>query len=456
MKKPSKTISFLLSGLLLIWGASSWFIAKQSKQQFTQVLETISASKANNYFDIEMLNHSQNLYGSSAEIKLVPKSALIDEKVEDWLFILKQSNGPVFINDDGVQLGLSRWQLSIDEANTPDVPVGSAVVDFSENAEFRFELSQQSFSSWGFNAIKVEGGIDSARSAYNLDAQVSGLTYRNDLMSLSFDDFLLESKRRIDPNAKSPKKALTNLTLNTQGGALALLGQAKKIPFNLQSHGSLWANNDTLSADLKIASIKSDEQAANNFTKVENLSILKLDVSLQFRELLADGFWEYLSDQSDILSLLQQADWAMEEVETPEQQDFLRSLLTDASRIQNAHLSAPLKPLLIAGKSQLALNVKLSQDNADAVSQLTLGGAASDRSDEPTLDLKGNISVGSKMLNSRSNALLDEWSSKRWLRRYENEFESDLSVRGEQVKLNNIVVSLDSLSAELSQTLVDQ
>ena len=60
------------------------------------------------------------------------------------------------------------------------------------------------------------------------------------------------------------------------------------------------------------------------------------------------------------------------------------------------------------------------------------------------------------MLNSRGVALLGKWSKRRWFRRYETEFESDITVRNERFLLNKIIVSAGGLIDELSQAVTDQ
>ena len=60
------------------------------------------------------------------------------------------------------------------------------------------------------------------------------------------------------------------------------------------------------------------------------------------------------------------------------------------------------------------------------------------------------------MLNKQWLALLDGWNKKQWFRRYETEFESDITVHNGRLLLNNVIMSVDRLIAELSQALTDQ
>jgi len=470
MRPSSVPLLFVLFGLFLLWGAGSWMIAKGAKNHFDLAVAAIATGRTKDFFELEVLDYQESLYGASAKIKLIPTSALIDEDIENWQFLLKRINGPLFINRQGLQLGLARWQLSMQESDSEisdglvqalqlassAKPIASAVVDFSERASLSYSGSALSSPNLMIDKLMIDGNIDFNNARHELTIQASGLSYSNKQFLMRFPDVAVDSKRGHARPEYSSKANVTELTVVADDGELILSGQSKKIPFNLQSHGSLWVNNDTLSSDWQIDAVSGQLLQAGGASVNGESDYFQTDLNLQFRELLISGFWQYLNNQSEIYSLFQQAEWALEEVETPEQQDFLRSLYLDADRIERTQRGNPLKPLLIAERSQLAATARLRLGNEGEASQLSIAGSTKGKIDEPELTLKGDVNIEREMLSARGVALLDKWNKKRWFRRYETEFESDITVRNGRLQLNKIIVSADGLIAELSQAIADQ
>ena len=446
-------------------------MVKASRDQFDIVLEAFDSGRAKDFVELEVIGFQENLHGALAKIKIIPTSALIDETIENTTIILHRINGPLFINRHGVQLGVARWELSV-KKNDPDAtedalmgldslfsnqkPLASIGVSFFGNIHLRVDDEGSTLGKWASDALSVQGDIDFSSAQHQFQMDVSGINYRGSRLALDFSDLRLVSESSGQANLQGPNnRHPMKFNIDLHNGELVFTGQSKKIPFNLQSHGSIWVNNDTLSSDWQIKVSNEDHSDAANKLEEEKPGYLQTNISLQLREFLLSGFWQYLNNQSEVFSLLRQAEWAMEDMETPEQQDFLRSLFLDADRIQQSQLDKPLKPLLIAERSQLAANV-LVTNNEGVSSQLSLGGTAVKRVGEPELELKGEARIKNEMLDSEWLALLDRWSRKQWFRRYETEFESDIAVRNERLLLNNIIMSVERLSAELSQTLTDQ
>ena len=472
MKLRLTPLIYTLLGLLLVWGATSWLIAKTSREHFEVALEVLAKGRAQDFFEIEVLNYQQKVHGAMAELRVIPTSALIDEEIENSTFLLRQINGPVFINRDGVQLGLARWELTIEE-NDPDAPeelpiqlsglfsgkkpIASVMIDFFDNAHMKTDSQAWSLSNWTVDSLAIEGEFDLASAQHQILMQLSGVKYRDRQFAMGFSDARLVSENSGQVNSNGPvSQPVTKLTIEANNGELILSDQSKKIPFNLQSHGSIWVINDTLSGDWQIKVPTGNKLGASGIDKVEESGRFQTDVNLQFREFLVSGFWQYLKNQSELFSLLQQAEWAMEDIETPEQQDFLRSLFLDADRIKQSQLDNPLKPLLLAERSQLAANVRVSAADTTVFSEMSLGGVAITMAGEQELALKGEARIKRKMLSQKWLALLDRWNKKQWFRRYETEFESDITVRNGRLLLNDLIMSVDRLSAELSQALTDQ
>ncbi len=455
MKSPLTKLFSGLIVLLLVWAGTSWWLADKSKQHFAMAIQTIEESSTGSFLEAELLSHNDSFFGSSSVIKLIPTSPLIDESIESQRFLLKKSNGPIFINQEGVQFGISRWELSIieTESNPTEQLLGNAIVSFSESLDLTIKKPALTVANWSFKQVAVAGTLDFTSASFDIEADVFGLAYRHPQFLLSFEDVKLKASSR---NINESPVITSQIALNTRKGELSLRDQQKRIPFTLQSNGSIWAKNDTLSGDLQIKSASEEWFKSNSTLGSEKTDDLVLDLTLQFREFLTNGLWQAVETQSEVFSLLQQAEWAMDDIETPEQQDFLRSLFLEASRISLAQLEDPFGPMLIANRSKLAANANVSQANSDLSSQFTLGGLSSGGSDKPILALKGEMKVDRQMLNEQARTLFDRWSNRRWFRQYETEFETDVAIRNQRLLLNNFLVSVDGLEAELSQAMTDQ
>jgi len=454
MRFRATTVLLILSVIAVLWGVGSWSIAKISKKQFDAAVSALSRAPINDFFELEVLNYQDTLLGASAEILLIPTSALVETSLKSQRFFLKCINGPVFINASGVQLGLARWKLTSSD-NTRIV--GSWVVNFFESINIQLDVSKLLGLGDTVGRLKINGQSNTAHLDTKIVVQVSELNYTTEQFAVNLPTLEVVLRRTMQESPDHNRLlSMTQLSAEAKGGALLVTGRSKKIPFNLQSHGSIWINNDTLSSDWQ-GSIDSGQRLTVSQKEGAALpGYLNVEMSLQLRELLAAGFWQYVSSQSEIYSLLQQAQWAMEETETPEQQDFLRSLFLGAERIRGAQLTNPLKPMLIANRSKIAVGIRVNDGRDGLSSQLLLNGNAIDRSTGPVLSLKGDAKISREMLSERWVNLLDKWSNRRLFRRYETEFESDIVVRNERLLLNDMIVSVDNLGAELSQALADQ
>jgi hypothetical protein len=153
--------------------------------------------------------------------------------------------------------------------------------------------------------------------------------------------------------------------------------------------------------------------------------------------------------------LLQQAEWALEEVETPEQQDFLWRLLDKADRIEQQQGQQLWQSLLVAGRSRLELSAGLRQSGL-ALAQLTLNGAADHFGQRAGLRLEGDFRADRHLFSPRWQALMTRWHRRLWLRQYENEYEADIRLRDQQLLINAFRVSASQLAAELKRVVADQ
>ena len=467
MKLRVMPVLYVLFAMVVLWGMAGWVIAKTSKPQFDKTIEVIAEGRASDFFEVELLSYEETLYGSFAELAILPTSPILEESSGDHKILLNRNTGPIFINTEGVQIGWERWELTLAEPeddvrsepsaieNTPKTkPIGSFTIGFFGKADIRLDVSALPLTDITFDRIVVEGSVNTDNLEHEISVQASALAYRVEEIALSFPSFSLVSKQ-IDTGGNVANKVV-NISVDAPDAGIVFKEQSEKIPFNMQSHGSVWLNNDTLSSDWQSNIDSGQLLKVNEKGGVQQSDYLQMQVNLQLRDLLADGFWQYLNNQSEIYSLFQQAEWAMEEVETPEQQDFLRSLFLDADRIQKSQRHNPLKPLLIADRSQLMANVIVSNGDDGLSSRLSLNGTAVTRAKSPELPLRGEVKLVREMLTKRWTDVLNKWSNRRWFRQYEKDFESDITIRNERLLLNDIIVPIDRLNDELSRALADQ
>ena len=107
-------------------------------------------------------------------------------------------------------------------------------------------------------------------------------------------------------------------------------------------------------------------------------------------------------------------------------------------------------------QSQFALDAGIKKaDNNLGLLRLA-GTASASLGAKPQLPMTGELNISAKGLDSNLQQLLKRWTEKSLLREYETAFESDISVKMQELLLNNRHISLVHLNAELKQTLVDQ
>ena len=188
MRLRLASVLYSLLGLLLVWSVASWSIAKTSRHHFDVALEALATGPVKNFFELELVDYQERYYAATVELSVIPTSGLIDENIEHSKVFLHRSNGPVLINRDGVQFGLARWELMIEE-NDPDAsdetltqssglflglhPIASVDVGFLENIQVSFEKPVKSLLNWSFESLAIEGSIDFANAQHQISMEVA-------------------------------------------------------------------------------------------------------------------------------------------------------------------------------------------------------------------------------------------------------------------------------------------
>ena len=453
MSSLTKKLLLCVLGVLLIWATSAWFIANRADQHFLTMIEKIRESKASRFLEIEVLSQSEGFFESATEIGLMPSLTFFDEHSELTRLNVLRKSGPIFLSRDGIQFGLSRWEVSFeknesetDEDTDTDLsqPFGVVLIDFAEKMHLDASLPTMDFPSGSFSDLRATGALNFLSDTFILEIDVGSLSYTNKQLIINVEDFSAKASNVPINEAANSSQTITQIAMLARKSDVSLRGFQKKIKFDLQTNGSIWANSDTLSGDLQL-----QFNALRSEARV-------LDWQVQFRKLLKAGFWEVLAKQSEISSLFQQAKWSMEDIETPEQQDFLRSLLLEASKLSRVQSRDFLKPLLIAKQSEVATTATLKSGVDTQSSQFFVSGVATAGTTSPSLKLEGFIKLDTRLLNAGGLYLLNEWHQNRWFRQYETTFETDVLISEQQFFLDKIDVPFGKVTTELVQVLLDQ
>ena len=449
----------LISGLalLLIWGSMSWYLSRASEQAFHNYVSELSNYSQDQFFEVSVEDYQETFVGAEALVTVNFAIPSLKALFGELKLNAKRLNGPVFINNEGIQFGAARWNLSINQtadkvvSNTIETLFGgetpAAIIRFGFSDKAYFTALAKHFygSDFRANQLNVEGEFDFGDRSYELSitSENTNILIADSSLALPEMDIAvrrLAQKAGLDARANA---AVVDLVAND--AELRLSKQGKKIPLDLSSRGSLWLINDTLSGDWQMLFKSNPDETAR-----------QLRVDLQFREWIAEGFLAYWRQQAMIASLNEQAEWALEEgAETPEEQDFIMSLYGDAERIKQSLSRDILGPMLKYEHSQLVLKALL-KDDVGELGRVTISAETDGSEQQPQLALSGDAGVTTEVLNSSAKSLLDQWYQRFWLRRYESAFEADIAVRNQQFLLNNIRVSWEDLSSELKQLLNDQ
>lgn len=457
MKRRIGILVIVLLALLMVWGGLSWSLGKASKQSFDEYLLRLSGQDYQHFFDVEITDRRDTFTGAEADLTLNFSVPVLREAFGELPLRAKRLNGPVFINEQGVQLGSARWELSVDESQDEvlsttlastfkgKLPVAVVRLDFFNTAHIRFQADSVRTRHYDANQLDAGGQFDFDNGAYQFGLTAKEMLLKSSLASLKMPDadILLQ---RLAPNSQLDAQANAAVfDMTAPGSQLYYDKNHKNRLLDIGSRGSLWLNNDTFNGDWQLYLDTAPSGASTALTS-----------SVQFREWLADGLLSYWRQQAKIVNLNEQAQWALEErAETPEEQDFIMSLYADIEHIRRQLQQNALKPLLASDRSEVIVNTQLKR-NGDVFGQLLLTGKASESLQQPVLRAEGELSIQQSLLNTHTTAQLDRLSRRFWLRNYETAYETDLAVRNQQLLLNNIRVSWNDFWTELKQLLNDQ
>ena len=445
-------ITFLT--LVMLWGSSSWYFAKVTREAFDAYLQ--QAAAVPQLLDIELLDYKETLTGAQVRLTVNTPVAAVAGQVGEVHLLARSLNGPVLITDSGIRFGTSQWQITVDEtedavvANTlrsvfdGELPQISAYFDFFDQLHLDFSARQFIGAEWQAKAIHLQTQLGLLSGEYQAEATAKSVNWRRGEVSISAPDIRFDVNRVAPQQGLSAEANAAVVDFLSENLNLKLAGASSGVPLNLRSRSSLWLNNDTLSGDLDLT--------VKNPTLNDDQDGL---LSVQFRDWRTEGLLAYWRLQSQRASLLQQAEWALEEVDTPEQQDFLWRLLDKADRIEQKLGQHLWQSLLVAERSSLDLNVGLRQAGL-AIAQLNVKGAARTFNQHAGLQLEGDFRVDRQTLSPRWQSLMTRWQRRLWLRKYENEYEADIKLRDQQLLINAFRVSASQLAAELKRVVADQ
>lgn len=442
--------------LLLLWGSVSWYCGNVAKRNLQAYVLSQSADLPQRFFSLELLDYQENFTGAEAHLVLKFTVPALAEQLGDVRLVARSVNGPVFMGREGLEFGVVRWKLRLDQVadqvlanSVQNVFVGQMAqailrVDFFDQLHFRLAAEQLRSTNWSADQLHILGQLDLNSGAYDVAIGADHSELRLAGWKLMLPHPALSLQRLAQRVGLAPESNAPTLDFNSSHASLFSTQKSETIPFNLSSRGSIWLNNDTLSGDWQVLLENPPSQDVNYAS-----------FRLKFRELLAEGAYAYWKKRAYIEGLLEQAQWAQEEVETPEQQDFLISLYREAEQLQKAWNHDLIGPMLRYQDSQLSLDAVIKQ--ADGVeSQLNIAGQAEGESSQPQLKVTGKALIQASMLSPLVQQQLEKWQQRLWVSADETTFAADISMHEQQLLLNHKQVSWAQLIEELKQVLDDQ
>ena len=434
--------------LPIVWVFSSWYFVKQSSEALDDMVSVWQKSSTQYIAGMEVIDTKQGVFRAQKVVRITPAVPYLLEQFGDVTVNIEQKAGPVIFGEDGLTFARSVWvaTLDFDESNeiTDKTPAELKIVDeFTSRLQVSGQVAELNTSLWGGGNIATEGAIDLSNGDFQFEVMAESLVIYDSGVQLK----LSQARLGIDSTNSSINSDAVNLikvALNANNSHLINEKTGKNIRLNLSSAASVWKKSDTLDADLKVS-----------FVNTLPLDSKETYVSVQLREWLTSGFLSYLDELAKSSDLLRQSEWALEEVETTEQQDFYRSLRYQAARVDRLQWSDIVSPMLESGKSQLAFEAGVDQ-SGEQIAKLHLTGSAADSVVKANLPLTGELKIISSSLDKQMSRLLRRWVGRGLLREYETAFESDIAIQGQGVFLNKGRAPLVRLKDELKRVLIDQ
>ena len=448
MNRYFKFIAAVILLFIIGWLVSSWYFAKQSSETLDEIVSGWHATSTQHIAGLELLASEQGVFSRYKKVRVTPNVPYLFEQLGDFTLNVEQKSGPILFGESGMSFGRAKWVITLDfdeslELSDKTTAQLKVIDNFSSQLHIKGSIGQFNTSSLSGDNVTTEGVVDLDSGEYQfltiaeaLNGYVSGIR-----LKLSHARLNINSAMSL-VNGESVN--LTEIGLGASNGQLLNEKSGKIMSLNLSSAASIWKKNDTLDADFKVS-----------FVNTLPLNSKEAYFSIQLRQWLTSGAGTYLEKLSDSSHLLRQAQWALEEVETTEQQDFYRSLRYQSEKVGRLQWADVISPMLAAGRSQLMVEAGVKQ-SIETLAKLRLAGSAVVSEEKPSLPLAGDLSIVSSELDVPFARLLRRWVGRAWLREYETTFEGDVAVKGKTLLMNKGRVSLVRLTDELKRVLIDQ
>ncbi|PWQ95247.1 DUF945 family protein [Leucothrix arctica] len=444
LKFTTAVILLLVTG----WLVSSWYFAKQSSQTLDELVSGWHTSSTEHVAGLTLLESEQGVFSSHKKIRVTPNVPYLFELLGDFTLNVDQKAGPILFGENGLAFGRAEWVVTLDfdesiELSDKTTAQLKVIDDFSSRLQIEGSITQFNTSTLSGDNVTTEGAVDLDSGEYQFVTVVEALNGYASGVRLKLTNARLEVDSAMSlMNGESVN--LTEIGLSAANGQLLNEKSGKNMSLNLSSAASIWKKNDTLDADFKVS-----------FVNTLPLNSKEAYLSVQLRQWLTAGARNYLEQLSNSSHLLRQGQWALEEVETTEQQDFYRSLIYQAEKVGRLNWTDVISPMLTADQSQLMVEVGVKQ-SIETLAKLNLAGNAVLLDEKPSLPLTGDLKIVSSELDKPFARLLRRWVSRAWLREYETAFEGDVAVKGQTLLLNKGRVSLVRLTDELKRAFNDQ
>ncbi len=321
-KKLTIIILITLSLILVVWGASAWYLGEKAETFFKAVIQENIEIRGENLFRIELVDYQRTLFEAKAQLRISSEVPFLSEKFGEYQVNVTLLNGPIFIGETGVTFGSSRWYIEVDEANLPEeeaenlkqifpqrLPTAMVRLDFKNNAHYSMTLKTELSDAQVTGVYNVESYTN--RGAINLTAlhfTLGKTQFNANNVQLSY-----QHQKALTAAYKPGTSALAISSLQVSDSRLL-----KPIDLSVKANSNISLSSNYLSGFLKVV-LKQKNSADIPFDAAK-LSVL-------FKGISADGFVSASEAHADLDNLRLQAEWELEENgEFPDGQDQITEL----------------------------------------------------------------------------------------------------------------------------------
>ncbi len=429
MKKLLSVFVMICLSLLFIWAAMSWYFGVQANNDFRQSLDYQTEKLGEKPFRFELLEYKKHFLGSSASVRVSSDIPLLHDWLGDFELKLKSLNGPFFITKKGVDVGVSRWFISMDSESfsaesmenlsrifPESLPTAVLIVGFDKESSFNSTFHTEWLDTkvnaiYNLNTLSYRAELDFTRLNYS----VSGLKLSADDGTISFqypnkalsrsNDFSENSFKTSDKKVSSLPVASAQTTYKTasiQIPRLTIDHQTLSHPVlaSLKGNSQITFENSMIDTSIMLNLAQLQQPSDKG---VDVLPIDKLKITAQSSGIQQSSFLQLMETKAELDNLMMQMQWELEEHgELPEGQDKIWQLQNQISTLKKHYPFKFYQAVFSPERKADTRNITFDIRSSNTQGQSTLKGYL-----KPSIE-SGESTRFVDMLEAEAEVTLDE------------------------------------------------